>query len=138
MNNPYSGGDFDDFLREEGILEEATASERLLALQLQDAITSSKLRRRQLAEARNTSRSQVDRLLDPDYTAVTLDSLERLALVLGKQLRVESAGASGSITWSNGSAKIGLLYTDGIFSIRTPTQARSTPAGNHLQQDHPP
>ncbi len=93
MNNPYSGGDFDDFLREEGILEEATAKayKRLLALQLQDAITSSKLTKTQLAEALNTSRSQVDRLLDPDYTAVTLDSLERLALVLGKQLRVELA-----------------------------------------------
>lgn len=93
MNNPYSGSDFDDFLREEGILEEATAKayKRLLALQLQDAITSSKLTKTQLAEALHTSRSQVDRLLDPDYTAVTLDSLERLALVLGKQLRVELA-----------------------------------------------
>jgi predicted XRE-type DNA-binding protein len=93
MNNPYSGSAFDDFLQEEGLLEEVTAKayKRLLALQLQDAITSSKLTKTQLAEALHTSRSQVDRLLDPDYTAVTLDSLERLALVLGKQLRIELA-----------------------------------------------
>jgi antitoxin HicB len=42
-------------------------------------------------EQLQTSRSQIDRLLDPDYTALTLDSLERLAHVLGKQLRIELA-----------------------------------------------
>jgi len=91
MSNPYAGSDFDEFLQEEGILEEVTAAanKRLLVLQLQDAMTASKLTKTQLAEALHTSRSQVDRLLDPDYTAITLDSLERLALALGKQLRIE-------------------------------------------------
>ena len=91
--NPHSGSDFDDFLQAEGILEEVTAKahKRLLALQLQDAIVASKLSKSQLAEALQTSRSQLDRLLDPDYTALTLESLERLALVLGKQLRIELA-----------------------------------------------
>ena len=89
--NPYSGSDFDDFLAAEGILDEVTAkaNKRLLALQLQDAIAASKLSKSQLAEAMQTSRSQLDRLLDPDYTALTLESLERLALVLGRQLRIE-------------------------------------------------
>jgi antitoxin HicB len=91
--NPYSGSDFDAFLQEEGLLEEVTAKahKRLLALQLQDAITASKLSKTQLADALQTSRSQLDRLLDPDYTALTLDSLERLALALGKQLKIELA-----------------------------------------------
>jgi antitoxin HicB len=91
--NQYSGGDFDDFLRAEGDLEEVTARahKRLLALQLQDALTASQLSKTQLAAQLQTSRSQVDRLLDPDYTALTLDSLERLAHVLGKQLRIELA-----------------------------------------------
>jgi DNA-binding Xre family transcriptional regulator len=91
--NPYSGSNFDVFLQEEGILEEVTAKahKRLLALQLQDAISASKLSKTQLADALQTSRSQLDRLLDPDYTALTLESLERLALVLGKQLRIELA-----------------------------------------------
>jgi len=88
--NQHTGSNFDDFLREEGILEEVTvrAHKRLLALQLQDAMVEMKLTKTELAERLQTSRSQVDRLLDPDNTAVTLDSLERLAYAVGKQLVV--------------------------------------------------
>ena len=91
--NRYSGGDFDEFLEEQGILEGATARahKRLLALQLDEAMKSSKTSKTQLAERLQTSRSQLDRLLDPDNTAVTLESLERLARAVGKQLRVELA-----------------------------------------------
>jgi DNA-binding Xre family transcriptional regulator len=89
--NPYTGSDFDEFLEEEGILKEVTARahKRLLALQLQDAMAEKKLTKTELAERLQTSRSQIDRLLDPDYTAVTLDSLERLAHAVGKQLVVQ-------------------------------------------------
>ncbi len=88
--NPYSGSDFDDFLAEEGILEEvsARAHKRLLALQLEDAMDELQLTKTELAERMETSRSQVDRLLDPDNTAVTLESLERLARAVGKQLAI--------------------------------------------------
>ena len=88
--NPYSGSDFDDFLAEEGILEEvsARAHKRLLALQLEDAMNELQLTKSELAERMDTSRSQVDRLLDPDNTAVTLESLERLARAVGKQLAI--------------------------------------------------
>lgn len=91
--NKYSGSDFDDFLRDEGILEEVTARahKRLLALQLIEAMEQSRMTKVQLAEKLQTSRSQIDRLLDPDYTSVTLDSLERLAVAVGRQLRVELA-----------------------------------------------
>jgi len=91
--NQYSGSNFDDFLAEEGILEEVTARahKRLLALQLQDIMEATQLTKTELAERMQTSRSQLDRLLDPDNTAVTLDSLERLAHAVGKRLVVEFA-----------------------------------------------
>ena len=91
--NKHSGSDFDDFLREEGILEEVTARahKRLLALQLSEVMEQSNITKTQLAQRLQTSRSQLDRLLDPDNTAVTLDSLERLAHAVGRQLKVELA-----------------------------------------------
>lgn len=91
--NQYSGSDFDDFLAEEGILEEVTvrAHKRLLALQLQDIMEATQLTKTELAERMQTSRSQLDRLLDPDNSAVTLESLERLARAVGKRLVVEFA-----------------------------------------------
>ena len=69
----------------------ARVHKRVLAAQLQEAIVASNLSKSQLADQLQTSRSQLDRLLDPDYTALTLDSLERLARALGKQLRIELA-----------------------------------------------
>lgn len=91
--NQYSGSDFDDFLTEEGFLDEvsARAYKRLLALQLQDIMEAAQLTKTELAERMQTSRSQLDRLLDPENTAVTLDSLDRLARAVGKRLVVEFA-----------------------------------------------
>ncbi|MFN8486073.1 MAG: helix-turn-helix transcriptional regulator [Caldilineaceae bacterium] len=91
--NPYTGSDFDDFLAEEGILAElsARALKRLLALQLEEIMAETQLTKSSLAERLHTSRSQVDRLLDADNTAITLESLEKLARAVGKQLRVEFA-----------------------------------------------
>ncbi len=91
--NQYTGSNFDDFLAEKGILDEVTAKayKRLLALQVQDAMTETQMSKSELAGRLQTSRSQLDRLLDPENTAVTLDSLERLARALGKQLVVRFA-----------------------------------------------
>lgn len=91
--NPYTGSNFDDFLAEEGILDEVTARayKRLLALQVQDAMTETQMSKRELAGRLQTSRSQLDRLLDPENTTITLDSLERLARALGKRLVVRFA-----------------------------------------------
>ncbi len=90
--NPYSGSHFDDFLAEEGILDEVTARahKRLLALQLQDAMNEVQINKSELASRLQTSRSQLDRLLDPDNTAVTLDSLERLARAVAAGRRVHA------------------------------------------------
>ena len=91
--NKYSGSNFDDFLAEEGILEEvsARALKRLVALQIADIMQESNMTKTLLAQKLQTSRSQLDRLLDPDNTSVTLESLEHLARAVGKQLRIEFA-----------------------------------------------
>ena len=91
--NKYSGSNFDDFLAEEGILEEVSirAQKRLLALQIADILAESNLTKTEVAERMNTSRSQLERLLDPDNTSVTLESLERLARAVGKRLKIEFA-----------------------------------------------
>ena len=88
--NQYTGSNFDDFLAEEGMLEEVSAQalKRLLALQPEEIMTESQITKTGLAEVLHTSRSQVDRLLDPENTAVTL---EKLARAVGRQLRVEFA-----------------------------------------------
>ncbi len=89
--NRYTGSDFDDFLKEEGILEEisARAHKRLLALQLQDAMREQHITKTELARRLHTSRSQVDRLLDPNNTSVTLEVLERLARAIDRKLVIE-------------------------------------------------
>jgi antitoxin HicB len=91
--NKHSGTNFDNFLREDGIYEEVTARahKRLLTVQLSEAMEQASITKKQLAASLQTSRSQLDRLLDPDNTSVTLDSLERLAVAVGRQLRIELA-----------------------------------------------
>ncbi len=91
--NQYTGSNLDDFLAEEGILEEvsARALKRLLALQVEEAMDGSHITKTQIAESMQTSRSQLDRLLDPENTTVTLESLDKLARAVGTQLRVELA-----------------------------------------------
>ena len=93
MNNKHSGSNFDDFLAEEGILEEvsAKAHKRLLVLQIADIMKETNLTKTALAKKMQTSRSQLDRLLDPDNVSISLESLERLARVVDKQLRIEFA-----------------------------------------------
>ncbi len=89
MNN-HRSSNFDDFLAEEGILEEVTARalKRALALQMEDIMRAEKMTKKSLAEKLNTSRSQLDRLLDPDNPKTTLVSLQHLANALGKQLSI--------------------------------------------------
>lgn len=73
MMNKYSGSDFDSFLQDEGVLDEVTARahKRLLALQLSETMETAKISKSQLAERLQTSRSQLDRLLDPDNTTAS-------------------------------------------------------------------
>jgi len=91
--NSHKGSNFDDFLNEEGILEEvsAKAHKRLLTLQLFDIMKESDISKINLAKKMRTSRSQLDRILDPENTAISLESLERIAHAVGKKLRIEIA-----------------------------------------------
>jgi antitoxin HicB len=91
--NQFTGSNFDDFLDQEGILEEvsAKAHKRLLALQLEDIMQQSNMTKTRLAQKLNTSLPQVDRILDPENTLITLDVLERVAHAVGKKLHIEFA-----------------------------------------------
>jgi antitoxin HicB len=84
------GSDFDDFLREEGMLEdvEALAVKRLVAFELRRTIEKERVSKTELAARMGTSRSQLNRLLDPDNQSVTLATLAKAAAALGKRLRV--------------------------------------------------
>ncbi len=91
--NKHIGSSFDDFLEEEGILAEAeaVAVKRVIAFQLREKMEEQKLTKTQLAKRMGTSRSSLERLLDPDNTSVTLLTLERAAKALGKRIRIELA-----------------------------------------------
>ena len=91
--NKHAGSGFDDFLQEEGLLAEteAVALKRVLAFQLEKEMEERKLSKFAFARQMKTSRSSLDRLLDPDNPSVTLLTLEKAASVLGLQLKVEFA-----------------------------------------------
>jgi len=89
----HIGSKFDDFLDEEGLLAEteAVAAKRVIAFQLRELMKKQKLTKVQLAKRMNTSRSALERLLDPENVSVTLLTLERAARALGKSIRIELA-----------------------------------------------
>jgi DNA-binding Xre family transcriptional regulator len=91
MTNPHIGSSFEDFLAEEGIAEEVNASavKRVLVWQIDQCRRARGLSKSALAERMNTSRSQVERLLDPTNTSVQLDTLQRAAAALDRKLVVE-------------------------------------------------
>jgi antitoxin HicB len=82
------GQSLDDFLKEEGILEEAeeVAVKRVLAYQIEQLMKEQGLTKTAMARQMETSRSSLDRLLDPRSESVTLQTLGRAANVLGKRL----------------------------------------------------
>ena len=85
------GSNFDEFLEEEGILEEvsAVAVKRLIAFQLAAKMSEKNLSKSELARRMETSRSALDRLLDPDNSSVTLQTLQSAVQALGGRLNVE-------------------------------------------------
>lgn len=95
MNTKHVGSDFDDFLREEGLLDEAeaVASKRVLAYQISQAMRQRDLTKAAMARRMGTSRSSLDRLLDPKVPSVTLLTIEKAARVLGKRVRIEMVEA---------------------------------------------
>jgi folylpolyglutamate synthase/dihydropteroate synthase len=91
MNKKHIGTTFDDFLREEQLLNaaEAAAVKRVIAFQIEREMKKRRLTKTAMAGRMKTSRAGLERLLDPENRSVTLLTLERAASVLGKKLRIE-------------------------------------------------
>jgi DNA-binding Xre family transcriptional regulator len=90
-DNPHIGATLEDFLQEEGRLEAATATavKRVLAWRIAERMKQDRISKTEMARRMPTSRSQLDRLLDPEKTTVQLNTLLEAAKALGRQLRVE-------------------------------------------------
>ena len=90
MSKKHMGSGIDDFLKEEGIFEEtqAQAVKEVVAWQLAEAMRKKKISKSKLATLLRTSRSQVDRLLDPKND-ITLSSLQRAAALVGRRVSIQ-------------------------------------------------
>lgn len=93
MIGNHLGSDFDDFLAEEGLLEEAEAIavKRVLAYQIKQLMQEQNLSKTEMARRMKTSRAALERLLDPENRSVTLATLDKAAQSLGKRLRLTIA-----------------------------------------------
>ena len=90
MSRKHMGSSIDEFLKEEGVFEEAQAQaiKEVVAWQLAEAMKERKISKRRMAVLLNTSRTQVDRLLDPKND-ITLMSLQRAAAMVGRKVSIE-------------------------------------------------
>jgi len=90
MSKKHMGSSLDDFLKEEGIFEEAQAQavKEVVAWQLTEAMKEKKISKNKLASLLKTSRTQVDRILDPKND-ITLGSLQRAAAMVGRRVTIE-------------------------------------------------
>jgi antitoxin HicB len=90
MSKQHMGSTIDDFMKEEGIFEEAQAQaiKEVIAWQLSEAMKERKISKNKLATLLKTSRTQVDRLLDPNDD-ITLSSLQRAAAMVGRRVLIE-------------------------------------------------
>ena len=91
QENKHQGGYFDDFLREQGIFEEvdAVATKRVIAWQLAEEMKKQGLTKVEMAQKMGTSRSSLDRLLNPSNDSLALHTLQRAAQALGKQVQIQ-------------------------------------------------
>lgn len=91
MDQKHLGSSFEDFLREEGTLEATTnrAIKRVLARQLRQLMDEHRLSKSEMARRMRTSRAALERLLDPDNESVTLNTLQKAARAVGRELRLE-------------------------------------------------
>lgn len=91
--HPNHGSTLTDFLDDEGIREEATATaiKRVIAWQLRQAMSEQQLTKTAMASMMKTTRRQLDRILNPDDGNVTIETLQRAAKALGRSIRLELA-----------------------------------------------
>jgi antitoxin HicB len=90
MSKKNLGSSIDDFLKSENVFEEsqAQAIKELVAWQLAEAMKRKKISKARMATLLKTSRSQVDRILDPKHD-ITLSSLQRAAALVGHRVMIE-------------------------------------------------
>ena len=88
--NPHIGSSFESWLEEEGIREEVTAAaiKAVVARQLAQEMKKRKITKQRMAQLMKTSRAQVDRLLDPENGSATIETLQRAARIVGRELRL--------------------------------------------------
>ncbi len=88
MNKNCIGSNFDDFLEEEGLLQEseAVAIKRIIAYALEEKMKADNISINRLAKELNTSRTAVCRILDPNNSSITLNTIEKIAKFLGKKV----------------------------------------------------
>lgn len=91
MKTSNIGSSFDDFLVNEGIYEDVTtaAINKILATQLSLEMKRQHIKKTEMADKMNTSRSTLDRLLDPENTSINLATIEKAAKVLGKRIELK-------------------------------------------------
>lgn len=89
--SPHIGSSFESWLDETGIRSEVTAAaiKAVIARQLGEEMKKKRITKRRMAELMKTSRAQLDRLLDPDNGSATIESLQRAASIVGRELRLE-------------------------------------------------
>lgn len=90
MSKKHIGSSFEDFLKEEDIFEEATtqAVKRVLVWQIAEAMKAQKISKLEMAKRMHTSRSQLDRFLDPDNDKVLLETVQKAASAVGKRVSI--------------------------------------------------
>jgi antitoxin HicB len=90
MSKKHMGSSIDDFLKEEGIFEEAQAQavKEVVAWQLAEAMKKKRISKNKMATLLQTSRTQVDRLLNAKDD-ITLSSLQRAAAIVGRRVTIE-------------------------------------------------
>ena len=93
MNKNCIGSSFDSFLEEEDLLQEANtvAIKRVIAYALEQKMISENITISRLAKELDTSRSAISRILDPQNTAITLNTIEKVAKYLGKRIQFSFA-----------------------------------------------
>ncbi len=91
MKKSNIGSSFDDFLKVEGIYEEVvdSAFKKIIAFQISNEMKRKHIKKSEMAELMETSRSTLDRLLDPGNFSINLSIIQKAASVLGKKVEIK-------------------------------------------------
>lgn len=91
IENPHIGSSLEDFLKSEGMYEDATnyAIKRVIAWQVEEAMREQGITKVEMARRMGTSRAHLNRLLDPNNDKVQLDTVQRAAAAIGRKVRME-------------------------------------------------